>query len=310
MSDLAPIAFFAFTRPEHSRLALESIQQADLSAESELYIFVDGPREGNDSDKSLVKEVQEIAKEKKWCGTIHYEFSESNKGLAKSIIDGVSKIVKKHGKVIVIEDDLVVSSSFLVYMNSALKKYQNINEVMHISGYMHPIENQNLADTFFYPTASCWGWGTWDSAWKHMDENAAHLFTELESRDLMGRFTLDGVNKDKLIQLQRVVDKTQNTWAIRWDASVILQDGFSLHPKVSLVRNIGHDKSGIHNNHDSSLNTQVITEKVLEIADIPIEDSKQAMQSMKNFYRNNIPAKWRIVLASIIRLISPSPNKG
>lgn len=44
--------------------------------------------------------------------SIHYTFSENNKGLADSIIGGVSQVINQYGKVIILEDDIVLSNNF------------------------------------------------------------------------------------------------------------------------------------------------------------------------------------------------------
>ncbi|MDR1622628.1 MAG: hypothetical protein LBS00_09665 [Synergistaceae bacterium] len=42
---LAPIAFFAYRRPEHTKQTLEALAANTLASESDLFIFSDGPRD-------------------------------------------------------------------------------------------------------------------------------------------------------------------------------------------------------------------------------------------------------------------------
>ena len=43
MRSLAPIVFFAYNRPHHTRLVLESLHRNKYADESSLYIYLDGP---------------------------------------------------------------------------------------------------------------------------------------------------------------------------------------------------------------------------------------------------------------------------
>ena len=156
--NFAPIALFAYNRPWHIRKTVETLQKNELSEHSELFIYSDGPK--NQEDRELVNEVRQYLHSIR--GFKHIEIIEQkrNSGLADAIVSGVTEIVGTYGKTIVLEDDLVTSPYFLRYMNDALKFYKEDEQVMHIAGYMLPINSFGLPETFFYRIASCWGWGT------------------------------------------------------------------------------------------------------------------------------------------------------
>jgi GT2 family glycosyltransferase len=106
MKNLAPIVIFAFNRPKALKALIESLKQNPLYGESERFVFIDGPR--NEADRKLIEEVKEIAH----SVTENVMASEENKGLANSIISGVTQIVNRYGKVIVLEDDLRLMPGF------------------------------------------------------------------------------------------------------------------------------------------------------------------------------------------------------
>ena len=168
---LAPIVLFVYNRPEHTRKTLESLEKNDLAKESELFIFADGPKE-NTTEKQLEKitKTRKIIREKNWCGKISIIEREINLGLDSSVTKGITSVIEKFGKVIVLEDDFILSKNFLKYMNSALDKFENNNSVMQISGYMFPVEIPEKFDTFFLPFTNSWGWATWKRAWDFFDE--------------------------------------------------------------------------------------------------------------------------------------------
>ena len=161
--NLAPIAVFVYNRPEHTRRALESLSRNPLAAESDLVIFSDAARKPeHQQDVGLVRAlIRDVA----GFRSVRIVERERNLGLASSIEDGVGKLCDEQGKVIVVEDDLVVSPKFLSFMNRALERYRDEPRVMQVSGYMFPGTFNSSAEALFLPLISCWGWGTWKRAW-------------------------------------------------------------------------------------------------------------------------------------------------
>lgn len=148
MQHFAPIALFVYNRPEHTRRTLKFLKQNLLADESRLFIFSDGAKDGNHLHE--VAEVREIIKSVDGFKSVEVIERKTNLGLADSIIEGVSMLTGKYGKVIVFEDDLITSPYTLQYFNDALNCYQKEDKVMHIGAYMYPIETEGLPETFFF----------------------------------------------------------------------------------------------------------------------------------------------------------------
>ncbi len=277
----APIAFFAYNRPEHTRKALESLAMSKGAAESELFIFCDGPK--NAASEKAVGDVRFLVKSRKWCKTVHIVEREENWGLAKSLIYGVTELANNFGRVIVLEDDLVLSSWFLDYMNRALEIYQDIPRVMHISGYLLPVKGQ-LPETFFYRNTSCWGWATWKRAWDMFEPDTKKLLAGFNNLNQRREFDVRGTMG--FYRMLRDQDKGRiDSWAIRWYASVFLNNGLCLYPGKSLVNNIGHDNSGVHCGASTRFECQVSQDRVLNFTQ-DIHENKQAVKLMADFYRS------------------------
>ena len=241
--DLAPIAFFAYNRPEHALRSLQALKRSRLADQSILHIFCDGAKKPE--DKNRVDQVREIVKGEKWCKEAHVEFSEKNNGLAGSIIYGVSSLCAKYGKVIVLEDDLVVSPSFLEYMNAALEVYENEEQVKQVSGYMIGGQVDSDTDALFLPFTTSWGWATWERAWKQFDPDMTAYEALKKDRKLRKRFNLDG-SYDFFAMIENQRAGRIDSWAIRWYVSVFMMNGLTLYPAKSLVSNAGLDGSGVH----------------------------------------------------------------
>lgn len=253
---LAPIVLFVYNRPKHTSKVLEALKANPESTKSDLFIYCDGPRD-NSTEFELVQieETRKIARSTTGFKNLHIIESNQNKGLATSIIEGVTEIVNKYGHIIVLEDDIVTSKGFLNYMNEGLKRYENTDRVMQISGYVFPFHNDfKYLDTFFYKPGSCWGWGTWKTSWKFFEKKPENQFNEISKQDLWEEFTLFGAYPSYKSQIEQNISGNINTWAIFWYASIFLNGGTSLMPTISLVQNIGLDGSGENSGDWNNIN--------------------------------------------------------
>jgi hypothetical protein len=293
---LAPVVLFGYNRPQHILKTLDALNNNGLADQTDLYIFLDAAKE--EADQLLVLEVIEVCEKFNWNGTKKViSLRHENHGLAKNIIDGVTRIVNQCGRVIVLEDDLETSEGFLTYMNEALELYEAEKQVMHVAGYMFPISLKSKSDTLFYQVTSCWGWATWADRWKHLNTDAQYLFDELNKREMTYWFDLDGSGMF-LHQLEYNISGRFKTWAIKWQASVNLMDGLTLHPSKSLVRNIGFDNSGEHCREDSKYVKQDIAAEI-EVKKIELNSSAELRIKMKNYYRDQSPTLPTRVLSKI-----------
>lgn len=240
---LAPIAFFAYNRPRHMERTLQSLADNDLAASSDLYIFMDGPK--GEEDRPATEEVRKVAASRQWCGTVHLVGREKNLGLSESIIQGVTQLCESRDRVIVLEDDLILSPIFLDYMNVALDLYEADSEVFQISGFQFPVDIPGNDDTFFARMGTSWGWATWHRAWSTFDRAGAGYQVLEMDRKLQNRFDLEGAYPF-FSMLKQWREGENDSWAIRFYLHMFLHDGLALHPRRSLVGNLGLDNSGTH----------------------------------------------------------------
>lgn len=246
MRSLAPIVFFAYNRPEHTRLVLESLYNNELANESKLWIYVDGPKPGaSEETLAAIAAVKKIVHEKKWCKEVIIEEATENKGLVKSNVEGVTKRVNEFGRVISLEDDSLLSPGFLTYMNDALDFYENNPKVMHIAAYLRPEFNnvEVKESTFFFYHTTTWGWGTWKRAWDHFNMDALAVQKAVKKKGNIKRLNMDGTF-EFFWGLKAVAKGKLRSWNAIWHSTVFLNDGMCLYPQKSLVSNIGHDGSG------------------------------------------------------------------
>ena len=144
-NQLAPVVLFVYNRPEHTKKCLESLANNKLAIHTTLYIFCDGAKENAlEDDLKNILEVEQVIGERQWCKEIIIRKQDTNIGLRNSVINGVSEVINSHDKVIVIEDDLVLSHHFLDYMNSALVKFEGDETVSQISGFSFSLNVSEL----------------------------------------------------------------------------------------------------------------------------------------------------------------------
>jgi hypothetical protein len=243
MTRLAPVSVFAFNRPDHLRRTLTSLRQCAGFDESPVIVFGDGPR--HEGQRAQVLAARAVARE--ILGeSAEYRFSDVNKGLGRSIIDGVAEILEKHGRIIVIEDDFDLAPGFLTFLNAALDHYADCPQVYQISGYMFDApEFRDRETAVMLPLTTTWGWATWSRAWRIFDENAAGWRELASDRKLRRRFNLDDVY-DYASMMWRQMNGRIDSWGIRWYWAVFRREGLAVFPPRSLVRNVGMDGSGSH----------------------------------------------------------------
>ncbi len=291
MQNFAPIALFVYNRPEHTRRTLKFLKQNLLADESRLFIYSDAAKDV--AQQLNVDEVRGIIREVDGFKTVEIIERKSNFGLANSIIDGVSKLVNEYGKVIVFEDDLISSAFTLQYFNDALNRFQKEEKVMHIGAYMYPLKNDNLPQTFFYRAATSWGWATWKRAWDHFEPDIDTIIEQFD-REKKLQFSIEGtMNFWK--QLQEFKKGKNNSWAIRWYASIFLKGGLTLNPSQSLINNIGHDGTGVHSGLNEIYNV-IINPHAVSYFPEKIEENRDAYLAIKDFLQTRKGSFWERLL--------------
>lgn len=275
--DHAPVVLFAYRRPDHLKQALASLAACTGAQSTEITIYCDGPKE--ESDREAVNEVRQLAKAVQGFNQVRVIERERNLGLAESVISGVSEVLTHCDRVIVMEDDLVVSPDFLEYMNQALDLYKNDDQVISIHGFMYTVP-PTLPPTVFLRGADCWGWATWRRGWDLFESDSSKLLKQLEKSPDRDDFDFGGA----FPYLQMLRDQAEgkiDSWAIRWYASAFVANKLTLYPGQSLVQNIGQEGSGTHS--ESAISHESRSHEIdLPLQKIEIVDSEQARAAITN----------------------------
>jgi hypothetical protein len=280
MKKLAPIVLFAFRRPIHTRHVLDSLAANREAADSVLHVFCDAAKPGASADDITdVAEVRRIVRaERRFRETVIVE-RDTNFGLANSIIGGVGEIVERHGTVIVVEDDLIVSRYFLKYMNDSLNRYQDDSRVGQIGACNFFACGARYPPTFFIPIPDCWGWATWHDRWRHFDSDAAGLLARLRASGRMHRFNVEGSFPMEEM-LRKQIDGRSDAWAIRWQAVCVLNDWWTLYPNPSMSNHI----ESLKNTHASINILPPLADKDTAFSTMAVTENPAVLRAMKRGY--------------------------
>ena len=276
MNDLAPITLFVYNRLEHTKQTIQALQKNVLAKKSILYIYSDGAK--NESNNESVQAVREYIKGIDGFKEIIIIERTNNLGLGKNIINGVTEVLNNHGKTIILEDDLITSPFFIEYMNEGLYFYRDIKKVYSICGFCPEHVSENIPDNYEYDVFcntrnESQGWGTWKNRWEKVDWLIKDYNEFKKDREKQREFNRAAYNMTEMLKLQMkgIID----SWAIRWDYHIFKNNGVSIFPVNSLIRNIGYDGTGRHSRKTNKYDSKIVSGfKVKKVIADPVIDSR------------------------------------
>lgn len=270
----APIVLFTYNRPHYLLETLNALQANAEFGNSKLIIYCDGPRPDCSSNGlKKIQEVRTLVQSVSGCSKLEVIVSDVNKGLATSIREGVTEVVNKYGRIIVLEDDLVVSPYFLRYMNEALDKYVNKDRVIAISGYNYPIKaDKSFPETFFLRSIESLGWATWKRGWDLYIHDTQVLLDRLKEKKNRFQFDFNGNYPFYRMLVKADLGKI-DSWAIRWYATAYINNKLSLLPTASLVRHIGNEGSNIKADNTDLIGWDIKKEPIVYFENNVVENA-------------------------------------
>jgi len=321
---LAPVIIFNYNRPDHSLRTWEALAQNQYAVDTELYLYCDGPKEltseglTNERAKANIAKVEQTQSLAKQYAVdaikagkfkaVHAVCAEQNKGLANSIIGGVTEVIKKHGRVIVLEDDLLTSPYFLKYMNTALDRYESYPSVFTISANRPPVGKMQIPEDYEYdvfvslrPFST--GWATWAEKWERIDWSLDYLDDFLQHPEQIEAFNRGGDDLTEMLCLQR--DGKIDSWAIRYAFQHFYHHAVAILPCIPYVDNIGFDGTGIHSGNDetdfrNNLNRAPENPRMPNV----LYEDKRIINAFYNYYCRAKRPLWQSAINWVYRKLS------
>lgn len=282
-ADAVPILVVGYNRASYFRRTIDSLIENPESRRSHLYVSIDGPRNVDDEKegdqmRSYVEDIKDCFK------TVEIWSRDKNLGLRKNMIESISQIFQLHDRAIILEDDIVVSKSYLAYMNDALLIFEKSLSVWHVCGHSVVNNKHRLNDFYFYRVMSCWGWGTWRDRWiNFIDEKRPEIF-ELNGPQVK-KFNLDG-KEDFWSQVLLNRFGYIDTWAIFWYLTIFEKNGLCVNPCNSLCKNIGCDDSGTHGGgvYNTLEGMNLNEQRIVFSVDRKFEEDAEMLELIKSWY--------------------------
>ena len=252
---LSPVVLLAYNRLDHFKLTLSSLEKNSEARRTKVYLFIDGPKNNDDLKiQELIINHAQVYKNN--FASLYIVRREKNFGLRKNITQAISSVFEEHDEVIVLEDDIVVSESFLSFMNSALRAYKDNLKVWHINGFSELNYQDRSENIYMSRFTSCWGWATWKNRWAYYERDIDKLLKEFNFLD-RAYLSLFGIS-NRWRQIKANKTGKIDTWAVFWHATIAKKRGMCVSPWVSYTKNIGFDGSGTNCHEEKNIeNTEL-----------------------------------------------------
>lgn len=306
---LSPLILFTYNRPKHTQNVLETLERNELASETDLFIYSDGSKtNAKEEQRHLINENRKVIHRQWKFKSITIVESQENKGLASSIIEGVTNVINKYGKAIILEDDLLTSPYFLKYMNSALDYYEKYPAVFSISANRPPLDRMHIPtdyqyDVFVSLRPFSTGWATWKDRWNSIDWSLDYLERLLSNRAETEAFNRAGDDMTDMLCLQR--DKKIDSWAIRFAYAHFVNHAVAILPCNSYVDNIGFDNTGIHSGkefngeHRNDLSKAVANPQFVNV----IYEDNRIINAFYNVYCKKKRPLWQKIIRTLLKKI-------
>lgn len=241
----APVILFVYRRVEKTKECLAALEANYGVEKSDLIIYADGSK--GEKDIKDVLEVRNYLREyqtKSLFRKVEIIEAEKNQGLANSIIKGVTEVINRYEKAIIVEDDLITAPDFLQYMNEALDFYENIKEYGSISAYTCPVRQLKKYKKDIYVTrkGECWGWATWKDRWEKVDWSVSQFDSYINNSELRKQFNELQFGIDNMLCDWK--EGRVDSWAVRWCFHLFMEKLLTVYPRISKTKNIGFDGTG------------------------------------------------------------------
>lgn len=294
MEALAPIVLFTYNRLKNTRETVSCLLANPEAGASDLIVYSDAPK--NEKATESVMAVRDYLHTVTGFKSVTLVEREGNYGLVRNISSGVTEVVGRYGRVIVLEDDHSVSPYFLKYMNEGLERFAGREDIACIHGYVYPHKDP-LPEAFLVKGADCWGWATWERAWKIFDMDAARMYNEIVRQGRGREFDFNG-SYPYMKMLKEQAAGTKNSWAICWYASAFLQDMYTVYPGESLVNVNSLSDGGEHDVPSKELMRFSVDLKKTPVDWAQAEtetESPAGRKAFERFFRSQMSVKQRII---------------
>jgi hypothetical protein len=244
MKTQTPIVFIIFNRPDVTEKVFNVIRQVQPT---KLLVIADAPRQNRPDDEKDCAATRKIIERVDWDCEVLTNYAETNLGIKLRISSGLNWVFNLVEEAIILEDDCLPEFSFFPFCEELLKKYQNDDRIMTISGNNFQFGRKRTEYSYYFSRYTLiWGWATWRRAWQKYDVEMKHW--DSVRNDNWLHDILDDYRTVKYWSslFQGCYEGSINSWALPWTFTSWIQNSLSILPNVNLVSNIGFSPNASH----------------------------------------------------------------
>jgi len=292
LPELAPIGVSTYSRLRHLKETIAALRNNTLATESELFIFSDAPKPG---DEEMVSSVRDYIHTIDGFRDVQIVERKTNSRIENNR-EGHKMLLAQYGRIIFLEDDIVTAPGFLAFMNGCLTRFEDCPEITSITGYSLPIQlpADHKEDFFVIPRFCAWGMGIWADRYDAIkDIKPSDLDFALKNK----RDFVEKLGWDALIMLRRETMGEVDLWDLKAMYHNWANGKVTVYPRESLVSNIGHDNSGVHYGKSRKFDVVLSSRTTFDLGAKP-ELNLEILQANEKFYHANWWALLRYTLES------------
>lgn len=240
------VALFCFKRVELLEQVLNGIKKNNFE---KLYIFQD--KYIDEKDKKDWEKVSNIIKNVSFAEKEVY-IAEEHKGLASSIIEGMSYVFEHNETAMILEDDMVLLDGFEEYLDEALRKYGNNPLITGICGASAGVyvPRDYKYDVFFSYRMFSQAFVTWKKNWNEFCDgyvNNPFVLQEIYKDPLKLKWLKNAGDDLETFVIDSIKGKI-NTWATYWSLYQVDKKAYTVTPCFALADDRGHKGDGTGTN--------------------------------------------------------------
>lgn len=284
INNLSPVLISVYDRLDCLKNAIAYLKKNPLSKYTSLYIVSDYAYCNEHIE--IIQEIREYINSLSGFKRVEGIFWDKNKGSFDSVFDAVSYIFSKYDRLIIFEDDILVSNRFLEYMNMALEFYKDDKRIMSIASHTHYkniIYKSYPHDVYLLKMYSPWGSGIWKDRFESIDFSLSGVDKFLNDKEQLREF--NSISRHMLPILLDMLQKGKKYGDVMVCFNMFKQKRFTLYPIKPLSVNRGWDGRGEHCGTDKYWqNQELVNDFCPKMLDNIKLDSKIAKNAYKAFY--------------------------
>lgn len=305
----APVVIPTLCRYEHLKRCLESLEHCTWANKTDVYVGLDYPPsekyvEGwKKIDAYLAGKEQNNGFKNLYVRRRDHNCGVSNPTSNFQLL--LKECKELSDRFIFSEDDNEFSPNFLDYINKGLEIYKDNDNVFSICGYNYPIDMSTYQyDYYFSHELSAWGYGSWFKKRKEVFKiiKAPNYIIDLYKSYPLGDYFKNNL---KLMSLAaRIGDGFLGD--VYLTSYLHSRNIYTVFPKVSKVRNWGHDGSGVNCGKEKITLEELYTKQIIDDRKefnyddgIPLSINNKANKIVQNFKKPS----YRVLLLRLVLFI-------